>query len=258
MFVHLTNSIAAEVLYCEPLLLQPRWELSGRSLIVGSYYSGQEHEHHVVTETVGSGSWYKPEFNELRFGKNDLVLKSFWLPIPEENMDLESLIEQWTAQEPLVGLLRLASPEGFSPEQADFRWFDPQGQMLVCVNKSAFSDVESKTLLRCAVNVDLMFANSQLCGWILYQPLNFVTYGWKNSHPLESEDSVLTAATHEYLQITSDPFIEQMEGEDPSVLKVLLNLREKLKEKSIAGYQRKVLIGSIESVIENFYGEMAA
>jgi hypothetical protein len=138
-------TIPAEVLQGSSLLShQPRWEVSGRSLIVGSYSSGDEHEHHVVAETVGSGSWYKPEVNEFRFDKNDLVLKSFWFPIPEENMDLGSLMEQWARQEQLVGLLRVTSSEGFSPEQADFRWFDPKGRMLVCINNDALSEAKSR------------------------------------------------------------------------------------------------------------------
>jgi hypothetical protein len=263
MHVYLTDSTTAEVLLEVGLLsYQPRWGISGRSLKVGSYRNGDEHEHHVVAETIGSGLWYGPEDNdEFRFDKKDLTLESIWFLIPEENMDLESLVELWIRQEPLVGLLRLdnsESLEGFPPEIADFRWFDPQGRMLVCITENALLEAENRTRLRIATDVELMFADNHLCGWILFQPLKYAIYGWEDPHPLEFADSTLTMATQEYLRIASEPFVDQLLDEDPEVLKALQNINQKLKEGSIIGYQRKVLSDSIESLIENFYDEVAA
>jgi hypothetical protein len=261
MFVHLTDSTIVEFLNEAKLLAhQPRWGI-GDSLMVGPYRNGDEHEHHVVSETIGSGLWYKPEDNEFRFDKNDLTLKSIWFPIPEENMDLKNLVELWTRQEPLVGTLRLTSSEGlegFSPEFADFRWFDPQGQMLACITKNALLETESRTRLRIASDVELMFTDNHLCGWILFQPLKYAVYGWENPHPLEFEDITLITVTHEYLRIASEDFIDQLLDKDPSVLQALLNLTQQLKEGSIIGYQYKVLSGSIERLIENFYDDIAA
>jgi hypothetical protein len=264
MFVHLTDSTIVEVLHeSKTLPYQPRWGVSGRSLKVGSYHNGDEHEHHIVAETIGSGLWYGPEdSNEFRFDENDLTLKSIWFPVPEENMDLGNLVDLWTRQEPLVGALRLTSSEGsegFSPEFADFRWFDPQGRMLVCITKNALLETESRTRLRIATDVELMFTDNHLCGWILFQPLKYAVYGWEDPHPLEfAEDSTLTMATQEYLQIASKPFIDQLLDEDPEVLKALQNINQKLDKGITTGYQRKVLSESIERLIENFYGEVAA
>jgi hypothetical protein len=85
-----------------------------------------------------------------------------------------------------------------------------------------------------------------------------MTHGWESPHPIEFIDETLVEVTHEYLQLTSDPFIEQMEDEDPSVLQSLLSLSQKLKADSVMRYQRKVLGDCVESLIENFYGEIAA
>jgi hypothetical protein len=263
VFVHLTDSAIVEVLNeAEILPYQPRWGVSGRSLKVGSYHNGDEHEHHFVAETIGSGLWYGPEdSNEFRFDENDLTLKSIWFPIPEENMELGNLVELWTRQEPLVGALRLTSSEsleGFSPEFADFRWFDPQGQMLVCITKNALLEAESRTRLRIATDVELMFSDNYLCGWILFQPLKYATHGWEDPHPLEFEDITLTTVTNEYLRIASKPFVDQLLDEDPEVLQALLSLNQKLKDENVMGYQRKVLSDSIKRLIENFYDEIAA
>ena len=40
------------------LPFSPRWGLRESSLIVGGYYSGDEHEQHFL-QTVGSGNWYR-------------------------------------------------------------------------------------------------------------------------------------------------------------------------------------------------------
>lgn len=261
MFVYLTDSTIADVLQeAETLPYPPRWGVSGRSLKVGSYHNGDEHEHHVVAETIGSGLWYGPEdSNEFRFDENNLTLKSIWFPIPEENMDLGNLVELWTRQEPLVGALRLTNSEGFSPEFADFRWFDPQGQMLVCITKNALLEAKDRTRLRIATNVELMFIDNHFSGWILFQPLKYAVYGWEDPHPLEfEEDSTLTMATQEYLQIASKPFIDQLLDEDPEVLKALQNINQKLDKGITIGYQQKVLKDSIKRLIENFYDDIAA
>jgi hypothetical protein len=263
VFVYLTDSTIANILQeAATLPYPPRWGVGGRSLTVGSYHNGDEHEHHFVAETIGSGLWYGPEDNnEFRFGENDLILKSIWFPIPENNMDLENLVKLWIEQEPLVGSLRLTSPEsveGFSPEFADFRWFDPQGQMLVCITKNALSETENRTRLRIATDVELLFTDNHLCGWILFQPLKYAVNGWEDPHPLEFTDKALVAATQEYLRIASEPFVDQMLDEDPEVLEALQNIDRKLKEGSNVGYQHKVLINSIERLIENFYTEVVA
>ena len=119
-------------------------------------------------------------------------------------------------------------------------------------------ETESRTRLRIATDVELMFNNNHLCGWILFHPLKYATYGWEDPHPLEFADSTLTLATQEYLRIASEPFVDQLLDEDPEVLKALQNINQKLNKGSSIGYQRKVLSNSIERLIENFYDEMAA
>jgi hypothetical protein len=264
VFVYLTDSKIVEVLHeAETLPYPPRWEIGGRSLTVGSYHNGDEHEHHVVAETIGSVLWYGPHDNdEFRFDKDDLTIKSIWFLIPEKNMDLGSLVELWIEQEPLVGLLRLDSLEGlegFPPGLTDFRWFDPQDRMLVCITKNALLEAKDRTRLRIATDVELMFIDNHLCGWILFQPLKYAVYGWEDPHPLEfAEDSILTMATQKYLRIASEPFIDQLLDEDPEVLKALQNINQKLDEGSTIGYQCKVLKDSIKRLIENFYDDIAA
>jgi hypothetical protein len=256
MLVELTNSTKAEII-CESTFLpyQPRWEIRDCSLLVGSYNSGEEHEHHVVTETVGSGNWYKSEFDEFRFDKSDLLLKSIWLQVPEKNIDLENSIRSWIEKDPQISSLRLMGSEYFAPEPTDLRWLDPQGQLLVCIYEHALSDFKNRNRIRIATDVDLMFGDNQLCGWILSNPLHYVIKGWDQPCPMV-EDSDLPAIACKYFQLISEDFIEQIEDEDPEILKSLLELNQEAKNINSLGYQREIFCECIESIIEQFYGQL--
>jgi hypothetical protein len=257
MLVKLTSSTTVEIVQeGHSLPYQPRWEVRDRSILVGPYKSGEEHEHHVVSETVGSGNWYKSEFDEFRFDKTDLLLRSIWLQVPEKNI-AENPIKSWMEKIPIVGALRLSESEYFAPEPTDLRWFDPEGNLLVCIYNYALAEFKDRIRLCIATDVELIFGDNQLCGWILSQPLHYVTQGWEDPH-LANEDSEVKSIASKYLQLVSEDFIEQMEDEDPDVLQDLLDIKNKSRNTSNLSYQRKVFAECIESIINQFYGELVA
>jgi hypothetical protein len=254
MFVKLTNSTTAKIIQENYFLsYKPRWDVRGCSLTLGAYSNGYEHEHHVATETVGSTSW----FDELRFDKTKSVLSSVYLRVPEENIDLEDLSKVWMEKSPLTGLLSLADPKYFEPEPTSFRWFDPTGRILICINENALTETQNSLRLRVAIDFDLMFSNKQLCGWILSNPLNYITRGWEQPKPIEN-DSEIAEIVYRYLHLVSEDFLEQMEDENPDILKVLLDLNQKSKNITSPSYQREVICECIQSIIEQFYGELVA
>jgi hypothetical protein len=253
MFVRLANSTIAEIIQEHRFLLHtPRWDVRGRSLVLGTYNDGYEHENHVINETVGSTTW----FDEFRFDINNFVLTSTYFRVPEENIDLENLSKSLMKSNRLTGLLRLTNPEYFEPKPTRFRWFDPEGKFLFCVNENALSETSQNSFrLRIATDVDLMFENNLFSGWILSNPLHYVTKGWDQPRPTESSREVASIA-YQYLQLVSEDFLEQMEDENPDVLQALLNVRQQSVKSKDTGYQRAVFNECIESIIDQFYGDL--
>jgi hypothetical protein len=253
MLVNLASLTTAEVVQKDQFLShKPRWDVRGISLVLGAYNNGYEHEEHLVMDSVGSTDNF-----ELRFNKNNLVLTSALFRVPETNIDLATSSIPWLEEIPLTGLLHLTDPKYFEPEPPEFRWFDPEGQVLICINEHGLSEQQNRFRLRIAMDVDLMFSDNQLCGWMLSQPLRYVTHEWEDPQPFDS-DTELASIAHKYLQLVSEDFFEQMEDEDPKILQALLEVKQKLQNKHSLGYQRKVFGQSIESIVEQYYGELAA
>lgn len=251
MFVELQDSVMAEVVSGVQLQFNPRLSLRGLSLIVGPYHSGQEHEAHFL-QTMGSGSWYRSEFEEFRFGKADHLLQSVWFNLPEENLDSEDLMVAWRSQQPVEGLLRLCSSQEFGPERTDFRWLEPSGELFACVTKTAFIDTKERLRLRIAPDLDLLFAERKLCGWILSQPTLHLVSFWEEPYTTPP-DSELPALVQEYLTLVADPYIERMEEGEPEIFQALISLQTRIDVEREAVNQRRVLGDYIKDVIEKFY-----
>jgi hypothetical protein len=258
MIVELADSVKAEIISGnQSLSCYPSWEISAHSVSIGSYTSGEEHEKHVVHDTIGSGNWYRSEFNEFRFDKTNRLLKSISFNILEENINLkEDFLRSWLEKSPVIGTLYLIEPDYFSPEPADYRWFDPQGEMLICLYEYATSADLEIIRLRIAQDFDLVFGNGQLYGWILFQPLKYVVQGWEQSRPMEADDK-LGPIVHKYFQLVSEDTIDQLMDKDSELLKSLLSLKKETQNSNSLSYQRTVLKDCIESVIDNFYGKLA-
>jgi hypothetical protein len=252
VIVELHDSITAEVVYGAGLRGSPRLGLRDLSLIVGPYDSGDAHEQHFL-QTIGSGNWYRPEFDEFRFAKEDLLLQSIWFHVPEKNLSSEEFFVGWRAEQPVVGLLRLASSEEFELEPTDFRWMEPNGELLACVTQMALGATEAPQRLRIAHDLDLLFANRRLCGWLLSHPARYLVTSWEDPCAGEA-DSGLAALLHEYSALVAEPYIDQMENEDPDILKELLSLHARLRRENETRNPQRVLRECVEDIIEQFYG----
>jgi hypothetical protein len=259
MIVELTDSVKAEIIPGNQSLSScPLLEIRDLSLCIGSYNSGEEHEKHVVYDTIGSGNWYQSDFDEFCFDKINRLLKSIWLHIPEENVYLEKdFIDLWFKESSVIGTLCLIEPDSFSPEPTDYRWFDPQGQMLICLYERAISADFQVTRLRIAQDFDLVFSNGQLQGWVLFQPFKYIGKIWQQRQ-LEEGDIELACIVYKYFQLVSEDTIDQLMVKDPELLQSLLSLKKETQDSNHLGYQRTVLKDCIESVIDSFYRKLAA
>jgi hypothetical protein len=258
MIIELANSVTAEIIPGNQSLSScPLLEIRDLSLCIGSYNSGEEHEKHIVYDTIGSGNWYQSDFDEFCFDKTNRLLKSIWLHIPEENIYLEEdFISLWSNESPIIGTLCLIEPDNFSPEPTDYRWFDPKGQMLVCLYEYAISTDFEVTRLRIAQDFDLVFSDGQLQGWILFQPFKYVGKTWEQPRP-EEGDIELGSIIHEYLQLISEDTIDKLMDKDSELLQSLLSLKRKTENSDRLGYQRVALKDCIESIVDSFYGKLA-
>jgi hypothetical protein len=155
------------------------------------------------------------------------------------------------AKRPTVGLLRLESSGGFNIEPTTFRWFDHSSRQLICINEAATSEPCDRLRLQITRDVDLLFANGKLCGWILSHSVNYLVNAWEAPYKNEPNDD-LANLLHEYLELISDPNIERMEDEDPNILQKLLDLRTRAGH-SQSSQQQRILYSSIEGILDLFY-----
>ena len=251
MSVELCDSVTAEVVYGIHLQSKPRWGLRELSLITGPYYSGDEHEQHFL-RTIGSGSWYRSEFDELRFGKEDMILQSIWFHVPEKSLSSDELINEWRDLEPIDGLLRLKSSQSFQLDPTEFRLMEPDGTLFMCVTQRAISEKDNRLRLRLADDLDLLFANQCLCGWLLSNPSQYLVSSWE-APCINKPDSKFAALLYEYLTLVVEPNVDRMEKGDTNILCALADLQMRIGQVQGSKDHRIVLHESIDGIIKQFY-----
>ena len=249
MLVKLTDSVEAEIVYQEKLPWMLSWEMRAGYVIIGPYLNMDEHEQHYL-KTIGSGDWHAPMGSEFRFDKDNLLLKSIWVKALEENLESGSVIEEWTSQQPIEGILRLLSSQDFYCEANDYRWMSPDGKLLAAITETNLVRSNNKIRLRVAKNFELLFAEQEWCGWLLHNPAQYLT----EPNSQAKSDRKLALWASEYLTLVSEPYIEQMEDEEAEILEKLLDLRNRIDLTSGAIEHRQVIKETVEDVIEHFYG----
>jgi hypothetical protein len=251
MIIQLQNSALSIIEQNTYLPFIPRWGLRELSLMIGPYENGQEHEQHFL-ETRGSGNWYRSEFEEFRFTKNDYILTSIWFHIPEINKKPTDIINLWLGQSSIKGLLKIDQINSLQPEAMDFRHFDPQGKFLVCFNEIALEDHPSIIKLNIAKDFYLFFTTQKLCGWMLVNPIHYLTEKWNNAYNT-SYHPLIVDYLFEYLQLIAQPFIEEMEDENQDILQQILTLKKGLFSLNEPSSQTQVILNCINDILEQFY-----
>lgn len=253
--VELQNSYQAKIIDGISLSFSPRWGLRELSLIVGQYHSGDEHEQHFL-QTIGSGNWYRSEYEEFRFRQDNHQLESVWFHVPEVNIEPEKqdLISLWQFETPIKALLTLSEVQGFKPEPMDFRFLEQNGKFLACITEMALNATKNRMRLRIAKDFDLLFIEQKLCGWFLSHPIHYLVMSWDEPSPV-TPDEQLASIVYEYLDLIAEPHIEKIQDEDPEMLELLLNLYQRTVTSLKSIYQRQIIANSIQDLIEQFYNQ---
>ncbi len=252
MYLELTSSVKTEVVTGAQLASNPRWMLDGRTVLLGPYYSSEEHEQHLG-QTVGSTDWLWSASDELRFDQKTLLLQSILFSVPDTTLPSTFSLDAWQTVSEDVGLLRLSNAKDFELETTDFRWMDAQGQALTCVNQRATENVSQHLKLRINENMELLFADEKFCGWVLLQPARFIVDAWEKPE-LENDDKELTNLVSVYLALLTEPYIEQMEDRNSLVLHALRELYERTSsEDNHSSKQQSILRATIAEKLDRFY-----
>lgn len=253
MLVTLAPTITADIVFGPPLSINPRWMLDGPYVDVGPYSSMAEHEHHIL-QMVGSFNWYRGDFDELCFDRQELLLQSAWFRVPEVNVTDPTAFAAWQPLPPTLGRLQLTTVQGFNVEPADIRWMDAQGSLLICATEAALSTPAAKLRLQVAPKLDLLFADQTLCGWALAQPSRYLVSSWNDAIP-GAADSQLAELVSRYLWLLDETGIEQMQAQDPAIRQALAHLHTQIDPEDGAVQQRIVLRQAIEDVVDRFYDQ---
>lgn len=255
MNVELAEGIVTEVVFGERLATPPRWGLRSSSLMIAPYHSGDEHELHYEA-TVGSGDWYRSEYDEFRFGKDDHMLRSLWLHVPNENLNAAELLPRWRDAPPLSGVLRLLTQRDFAPAPTAYRWLEPSGEVLAGLHPASLRSPGEMLRLRAAPDFDMLFVNRRFAGWLLWSPLRYLTSGWSEATQTDEPDTELVSQLGRYLELIATPNFAAMEEKNPDTRGALLELRDRFAQADAENAQRAILRESLEAVIKNFYGEL--
>lgn len=255
MKVILARGTDAEIVLGEGLEQLPRWGLRSNSLMMGPYHSGLEHEQHYLA-TTGSGDWYRSEDDEFRFDSEQLTLRSIWFHVADRNLLAPEFLSRCFDTPPVEGSLRLINRHHFSAAPVTHRSFDPNGRVLAGLHLPVAGTGSEILRLRITTDFDLVFSDTRIAGWFLWNPLRYLTSGWADPADAGEPDVGLAAQVSRYLELVSDSNYLAMEKKDPTYLKSLIDLHSQVAGADDDNPRRNIVRKSIEQVIENFYGPL--
>jgi hypothetical protein len=247
MIIQIKEGILAEIVVGRILEETPTWNLKGRSIKVGPYVNGEEHERHYLA-TVGSGNWYWTP-DEFRFNKSDRMLSS--VGVRTHEISLLSADDVFANQAVEEGLIRLVNESHFTMETVVESWFEPTGKYLVSIVDRTLLKTKDLARLKVATDFELLFRDNILCGWVLHNCCCYLTEGWQANQENEP-DSAFINLLIEYIEITSDANILKMEDSDSILLQRLLDLKNTVQNHG-QGKLYSILSQSIENLLYQFY-----
>lgn len=214
MKVFLTDTVAAHVTQ-EPLDHIPRFSFSGPHIVIGPYANADDREQDIA-HTFGSMQWLWSEVDDLRFHASDRLLRGLVLHTPETAEPSPAVSRSWTEVPVVTGCLRAESEADFDLPQTVTRWCDPEAHHLVCLREGLPQQHGDRLRLRVAPNIDLLFQERHLVGWMLTDPARYLTMSWEPPEPSQPEASTRSLLA-ECLALTSEPLVEDvMDGDEPA------------------------------------------
>lgn len=254
MIVQLEEAVTAEIVLGHGLRVLPRWDLNSRHVWLGPYHSAHEWVLHSV-EAVGSSDVDSLEqTDELAFDKATLLLQSSSFIVSDYNLTTTPRQALWQGIPPVWGLLRLTASRNFRIPSTSLRWFANDGTQLAGLTDAALDETTARLRLRIAQDVDLLFVDGKLCGWMLSSPERYLIIPWDDPYPYPKEpDKTLVEALRRYMDLVGEPKIELLEARDRAMFETLTALHTELNPEEGARGQRRVLRNAIEDITEYFY-----
>jgi hypothetical protein len=230
------------------LRYEPQWTF--HTVNIGPWRASEGYGTHLAG-TIGSSY---DSGDELRFDRQDRLLRSVLVTMPDQNAE-EASEREWLDVERHSGLLMLCSEAGFCLNPVDTRWFDESGKALVCLAEHAKSGRGARLRVSIARDFDLVFLDGRYCGWILLDPVSHLVPSQIGADDTTAPaSSRVVALIREYLTIVADPNIEKMNDHDEGLLNALLVLRRRTQEAGDLTASDKALAMQIDDILDRFYG----
>ncbi|WP_437781229.1 hypothetical protein [Sorangium sp. So ce1097] len=253
--IHTASSpsiLRAEVLYNQTLPFISEWQF--RTLTVGPRRSSPVYDKHIAG-TVGSSYDFG---DEMRFGKEDGLLRGLVLTMPDRNMeDADGAIDTWLSTTRTRALLRLVSPTPFALDGADVRAMDEGGRVLLSTLNGVAQHDGQRLRIAVSTDTDLLFADGRFCGWLLMNPLEHLRYGDEDRR---TEPSAVSSGSEtlellrSYLTLVAEPNIERMEDQDEEVKTALAGLKHRAAQASLREPKAREIAAQLDDLLDRFYG----
>ncbi|WP_331447517.1 hypothetical protein [Streptomyces xanthochromogenes] len=199
-----------------PLAHSPGYSLPGGFVSVSPHTDQQTHES-LLAETFGSVDWLWSGDDEIRFGKDDAMLRGFTLAVPECRAPDARDFTPWLSAPLAYGAFHSLSLENFDVRPTEIRWVDESAQHLICTFRDAEPGPHGLVRVRAAQSFDFVFASNAYIGWILTAPAEFLVREWEIPPP-DRAPAGLAEALYTYLDTFVEPKIERMQDKDPTLL----------------------------------------
>lgn len=147
-----------------------------RTVVVGPYYSAEEHEKHI-SNTVGIGDPLLDIENEFRFSPKTGILESFRLIIPEKPILTENLFCHLSTCHSKA-FLPIFIPFSDTSNKLDIEklWIDNFGNRVVFFSGDEHSRIDD--IYEIAKDL-YFFIGPCIYGFLLYKPAFYLTKGWE-------------------------------------------------------------------------------
>ncbi|MEW2403497.1 hypothetical protein [Streptomyces sp. NPDC046862] len=232
----------------DALAYTPRFVLSGPFVAVGAYTDLQEKEGELAS-TFGSAQWLWSEDDDLRFRLADRELQSLCLYLPQTTAASDFAESGWERVKRITGRLRTMADRNFSIPQTNSCWIAPDATHLICLRNSTPPPGASSFCLTVAPDLDLLFTQGHLVGWMLGDPARYLTADWEmpaSEAPAEATRSLLART----LAMTTSPEVEAIEDGDPEAWRRLRGLVEELRAVGEDRRRTEILQVAVERLVE--------
>jgi hypothetical protein len=224
----------------------PRFNLGGRSLVVGPYHSAESREVHLA-ETYGSGDPFLDTTDEIRFSSRTSQLVSLNIGVPERPTRDSAFIESVEALPLRRDVPTLPPGEPFQTVVATHTWIDLDGQRL-----AVFRDgVRPTARLEIAADLEMALDQETISGFILRDPARYLTSGWTEAESTRP-DVALGTVLATYIHLLDGQFVDRLDDGDAAARRAVEELLERTKQVN-ASPQRSVLLEALDGIIDTFF-----